>query len=343
VAVLRAALRDLQWRWKRFVIAVVGVALVFAMGLIMTGLSESFSLEVDRTLDAIGADAWAVSVDASGPFTSFVPMLSSAGGTDASPVMVLRQTIADGATFADIIIIAVEPGRLGSPRPTRGDDLAGGGEAVVDDALGIVGLGETFSVGGAVFRVVGTVSGQRLYAGLPVVYIPLADAQSMAVRGQPVATAFLYPAPPSNVASGLRTMSNDDVKADVLRPLMDARSSIAFVRLLLWLVAATIIGSLLYLQATERTRDFAVFKATGTSTLGIGAGLVLQAVVLSLAAAALAALLATVLAPLFPMPVEIPMSAFRVLPVVTVSVGLLASLVALRRTATVQPALAFGG
>ena len=50
-AVLRAALRDLQWRWKRFVIAVVGVALVFAMGLIMTGLSESFSLEVDRTLD----------------------------------------------------------------------------------------------------------------------------------------------------------------------------------------------------------------------------------------------------------------------------------------------------
>ena len=47
---LRAALRDLQWRWKRFVIAMVGVALVFAMGLIMTGLSESFSLEVDRTL-----------------------------------------------------------------------------------------------------------------------------------------------------------------------------------------------------------------------------------------------------------------------------------------------------
>ena len=63
----RAALRDLQWRWKRFVIAMVGVALVFAMGLIMTGLSESFSLEVDRTLRAIDADVWAVSEDASGP------------------------------------------------------------------------------------------------------------------------------------------------------------------------------------------------------------------------------------------------------------------------------------
>ena len=190
---------------------------------------------------------------------------------------------------------------------------------------------------------VGTVSGQRLYAGLPVVYIPLEDAQSMAAFGQPVATAFLYPAPPTTVPAGLKTMSNSEVKTDVLRPLQDAMSSIAFVRVLLWIVAATIIGSLLYLQATERTRDFAVFKATGTSTVDIGAGLALQAVVLSLAAAVLAALLATVLAPLFPMPVEIPTSAFLLLPIVTVTVGLLASLIALRRTATVQPALAFGG
>ena len=77
---LRAALRDLQWRWKRFVIAMVGVALVFAMGLIMTGLSESFSLEVDRTLQAIDAEVWAVSEDASGPFTSFVPVLAERRG-----------------------------------------------------------------------------------------------------------------------------------------------------------------------------------------------------------------------------------------------------------------------
>jgi putative ABC transport system permease protein len=343
VVVLRAALRDLQWRWKRFVIAVVGVALVFAMGLVMTGLSESFSLEVDRTLRAIGADAWAVSQDASGPFTSFVPVLASAGGPDASPVMVLRQTIADGDELADIIIVGVEPGRLGSPRATRGADLGGPGDAVVDDALGVAGLGDRFSVGGVAFEVVGTVSGQRLYAGLPVVYLPLQDAQSIAVRGQPLATAFLYGSSPSAVPAGLELMSNADVKGDVLRPLQDARSSISFVRLLLWIVAATIIGSLLYLQATERTRDFAVFKATGTSTVDIGAGLALQAVVLSLAAALLAALLATVLAPLFPMPVEIPTSAFLLLPVVTVTVGLLASLIALRRSATVEPALAFGG
>ena len=230
---LRAALRDLQWRWKRFVIAMVGVALVFAMGLIMTGLSESFSLEVDRTLQAIDADVWAVSDDASGPFTSFVPVLASAAGPGASPVMVLRQTISDAGILADIIVVGVEPGRLGSPRAADGVDLGGPGEAVVDEALEVAGLGDTFSLGGSAFRVVGTVSGQRLYAGLPVVYIPLGDAQAMAVGGQPLATAFLFASAPSSVPAGLKTMSNGDVKSDVLRPLRDAMSSIAFVRLLL--------------------------------------------------------------------------------------------------------------
>ncbi|MET0458361.1 MAG: ABC transporter permease [Ilumatobacteraceae bacterium] len=320
------------------------MALVFAMGLIMTGLSASFSLEVDRTLEAMGAEVWAVAEDASGPFTSFVPLpATTAEDVQGSPLLVVRQTISDDGVLADIIVVGVDPGRLGSPQADEGSDLGGPGEAVVDEDLGIVGLGSSFSIGGREFRVVGTVSGQRLYAGVPMVYIPLPDAQAIAAQGQPVATAFLFGAEPSAVPAGLRTMGNGEVKHDVLRPLHDARASIAFVRLLLWIVAATVIGSVLYLQAMERTRDFAVFKATGTSTADIGLGLALQAVVLSLAAAALAAVLAVSLAPLFPMHVEIPPTAFVLLPVVTVAVGLLASLMALRRTATVQPALAFGG
>jgi len=141
----------------------------------------------------------------------------------------------------------------------------------------------------------------------------------------------------------MKLMSEAEVKTDVLRPLESARSSIEFMRVLLWVVAASIIGSVLYLQALERTRDFAVFKATGTSTAAIGAGLALQAVVLSLASAALAALLALLIAPVFPLNVQIPTSAFVVLPLITVVVGLLASTIALRRAASIQPAMAFGG
>jgi len=343
--VLRAALRDLQWRRKRFVIAMLGVALVFAMGLVMTGLAASFSLEVDRTLAAVGAEAWVISATSSGPLTGFSPMPESAIGStqEYSPAMVLRQTVTDNGSVYDIIAIGAVPGELGSATAQKGRSLAGPGEAVVDDALEIADIGDSLMFGNQTFEVVGTVSGQRLYAGLPLVYITLEDAQVIGVQGQPLVTAFLLENPPASVPEGLRMLTNSEVKADALRPLDAAVASISFMRLLLWLVAATIIGSMLYLQAMERTRDFAVFKATGTSTAAIGLGLALQAVVLSLGAAALAAVFAVVLAPLFPMHVEIPTSAFVLLPVVTVVVGLLASLIALRKTATVQPALAFGG
>jgi hypothetical protein len=109
-------MRDLQWRWKRFVIAMVGVALVFALGLIMTGLVTSFSTEVDRTLNSIGAERWAVAADASGPFNSFSPISAAdAANIGGSPVMVVHQTFQDGAKVRDIIVMGIEPGALGSP------------------------------------------------------------------------------------------------------------------------------------------------------------------------------------------------------------------------------------
>ena len=57
---------------------------------------------------------------------------------------------------------------------------------------------------------------------------------------------------------------------------------------MLWLIAAGIIGLIVYLSAIERTRDFAVFKATGAPTRVIVGGLMLQAVIVALVAAVLA-------------------------------------------------------
>ncbi len=138
-------------------------------------------------------------------------------------------------------------------------------------------------------------------------------------------------------------MTNDEAREDILRPLQNAAQSIDFVRILLWIVAACIVGSIVYLSAMERTRDFAVFKATGTSNGSLAGGLAIQAVILSVAAAILAAIIATLLAPVFPLPVEIPMSAYLWLFVIAIAVGLLASLAGLRRAVKVEPALAFGG
>jgi putative ABC transport system permease protein len=104
-----------------------------------------------------------------------------------------------------------------------------------------------------------------------------------------------------------------------------------------------IVGSVVYLSALERMRDFAVFKAIGVPTRSIAAGLALQAIIVALLAAALGVVFAQVLAPLFPMIIVVPVYAYLALPAVAIAIGLLASIAGLRRAVAVDPALAFGG
>ena len=97
------------------------------------------------------------------------------------------------------------------------------------------------------------------------------------------------------------------------------------------------------LSALERTRDFAVFKAVGVATGSVLGGLCLQAVIIAIVAAMLGGLFSLVLGPIFPMRVVVPTSAFLLLPVIAVLIGLLASAAGVRRAVAVDPALAFGG
>ncbi len=70
---LTITLHDLRYRMRQFLIAVIGAGLVFAMALLLTGLSNSFAVEIDRTVDAIGADAWLLPEGSTGPFTFSLP------------------------------------------------------------------------------------------------------------------------------------------------------------------------------------------------------------------------------------------------------------------------------
>jgi putative ABC transport system permease protein len=216
------------------------------------------------------------------------------------------------------------------------------GEVVVDSSLGM-DVGETLGIGGEPFEIVGETSGVTFLAGAPTVFMPIEDGQHLVFNDAPLATSVATRGFPEGAPEGTQVMTNDEVITDLRRPLNQAVSTIDFLRVLLWIVAAGIIGSIVYLQAIERVRDFAVLKATGTTNGALLVGLALQAVILSLLSAAAAVAIAALLAPLLAMPAEISMSAYVVLPIVAVVVGLLASLAGLRRAVGVDPALAFGG
>jgi putative ABC transport system permease protein len=345
----RVALRDLQWRRRRFVIAVLATSLVFGMTLLMTGADASLHNEGRRIVAALGADAWLVADGASGPFTTSTPIPAADAGrvaatpgvVRADPLVVLHSTLRR-PSVRDVNVIGARPGGLGAPPPAEGRPVRRSGEVVADTALGLR-PGAQVELGGLEFHVVGLADRVTWYFGTPTVFLAIQDAQGLGFDGQPLAMAIITHGVPSSAPSGLQMLSDSQAQADLERPLASGTQSIAFINALLWLVAAGIIGSIVYLSALERQREFAVLKATGAANRSLLAGLALQAVLLSAAAAVLAAGIARLLAPGFPFTVEIPPSAFPRLLGVAVVVGLVASAAGLRRAVGVQPALAFGG
>ncbi len=347
---LVAALRDLQWRRRRFIITAIGTALVFAMTLLLSGLAEAFRDEGRRWIRSTGADLVVVDAGQAGPLTGFRPIdqsrrseVAAVAGVEQVSGFLKTYATVDIDGIIDVNVFGVEPDGLGWPELTDGELPTGTGQVLADESLGLR-VGDEVELIGSTVTVSGTTSGSTLNGGIANLYVPLADAQQLFLRGLPAVTIFLVRGhPTADLPAGLTAFDADGALADLLRPLGDAIRSIDFVRVLLWIVAACIIGSIVYLTALERTRDFAVFKAVGTSSASIGAGLALQAVILALVSALLAAVLGSLLAPLFPLPVHIPQRAFLALPVVATVVGLVASLVGLRRAVKVSPSAAFGG
>jgi len=348
---LLAALRDLQWRRRRFLIAVVGTSLVFGLTLLMTGVSSGFGAETRATVDGMRADGWIVREGASGPFLGAAPMFDSEvfavagidGVEDAAAIVTARKSVLVGSTEVDANIFGSSSSELGMPEPTSGRAPAARGEVMISSRLEGFGVGDVLEVAGSSFDVVGEVRGASALAGAPNLYLLLADAQAVGYAGQPVATAIAFRGAPTTVPDGFEVADPATARADLLRAVEKAKSSITLITALLWAVAAAIIGAVVYLTVLERQRDFAVFKAVGVATRSILGGLALQAAILAVVSALLGSVIGTLLTPVFPMLVSLELQAHLLLPFVAVLVGLAASLVGLRRVVGTDPALAFGG
>jgi putative ABC transport system permease protein len=341
--VITVTLRDLQWRARRFVVAGLGAAMVFALTLVLAGLESSFSTESRRVVDAIGADTWLVQSGVESVFASasVVPE-SAARAVAADPLWVSHHSVRVGGALQDVELIGYAPGGLGQPALAEGRLPTGPTEIVADSALGVP-VGRVLRVAGHEVRVVGRTDGLTINAGQALLFARLHDVQQLLAKGAPVVSALVMQGVPDKVPAGLAVRSREQTRQDLLRPLTGAISSLKAMLVLLWLVAAMVIGSVVYLSALERRRDFAVYKATGWSTRSLAVGLALQAALLATAAALVGVVVAQLLLPLFPMNFDVPPVARALLPVVGLVVGLVSSAAGLRKAVGVEPAMAFGG
>lgn len=343
---LLLTLRDLQHRFTRVAVVTVLVALVLTLLFLMTGLIHQLQNEPHAAVAAIGADHWTVAEGVSGPFTA-VSVLPAGSEADiapgASPAVVSRGSLLDGDDEStEVVIIGHRPETLGAPRIVDGSALTGPNEVVVDDTLEL-DVGETVTVGGVNLTVIGTTRSTTVLAGLPFVFVNLGVAQDISFKSREVVSAYLStgPAPPDG--PGRTVLSATAVADDALGPIEAAVSSIDLIRLLLWIVAAIVVGAVVYLSALERARDFAVLKAVGAGGPTLAGGLAIQAVIIAVVGAAIGGGLATLIQPVFPLAVKVPGAAYWQIPVAAAVVGLVAAVFGVRKVNQTDPAAAFGG
>jgi putative ABC transport system permease protein len=255
---------------------------------------------------------------------------------------VARATLSDAGRSQEVLVIGHPIGGLGAPPVVAGEAVRGSGELVVDRTSGVA-VGDDVHVGGRRFTVAGLSADTTLLAGLPVVFLPIADARAALFGGGQVVSALVSDAARQQVPDGLAMASADEVAADALGPLESAVASIDLIRGLLWFMAATIVGGVLYLTVLERQRDFAVLKALGGTNRQLLRSLALQAVTITAAAVAVATLLQSLIAPWFPLTVRVPPSAYWQVPLVAVGVAIVATRAGSARVRSTDPVTAFGG
>lgn len=343
---LLLTLRDLQYRALRFVVVIVLSALVFALLFVMTGLVEQFNREPAVTTAGFGASGWVVADGASGPFTSGSTLaVADVAEVDADvvvPTVVARSSVRYRGVTEAVVLIGHGDGMLGRPTTSDGRPAATSGEVVVDRTLG-PRVGETIDLVGQPYTVVGITDDTTVLAGLPLVFTVLADAQQLMFQTDATVSLALVDGEVRSMPPGSMLMTNRQVVADSLVPLEGAVASIDFVRVLLWIVAAVLIGAVVYLSALDRVRDFAVLKAIGSTNRDLMMGLGLQAIVVALCAVLVAAVIQLFLVPAFPLKVVVPARAFVQIPLIAVVLALIGGAAGMRKVASSDPALAFAG
>ncbi|HVR32696.1 MAG TPA: ABC transporter permease [Acidimicrobiia bacterium] len=331
-------------RATRFVVVILATAVVFTLLFLMTGLVEQFNREPFLSVAAIGEENWVVPAGVSGPVTAsstldadLAAQLIDAG---LEPVLMARATLTIGGTASESVVLGHLPGGAVDPPLWDGRALAGAGEVVLDRATGVA-VGEDIQLSGTSFRVVGVTEDTTLLAGQPIVFVGLDDVRTTLFGGAPVTSAVL--GTPDVLPPGVQILTPTQVAEDALGPLESAVSSIDLIRVLLWLVAAIIIGAVVYLSALERSRDFAVMRAVGAPIRKLGGSLAIQALVIALVGVAVAAVLQYFIVPVFPMTVRVPARSLWQLPLVAVLVSLGAAAGGMRRVRRTDPAQAFAG
>ncbi len=125
---LFAALRDMQWRKRRLVIAIASTGLIFGMTLVLTGLANGFRVEARHTVDSLGVDAFVVREGSAGPFLGSTPfpdvdlarVRSDPGVSAAAPLGCVGTIMREGSSTRNVTAFGAPEHGPGMPQVAQG-------------------------------------------------------------------------------------------------------------------------------------------------------------------------------------------------------------------------------
>jgi putative ABC transport system permease protein len=334
-----------MYRRGKFALAVVATGLAFGMSLVMQGMVTHLGWETTHIVGVFEADHWVVAEGGTGPFTTmtFIPtavadqLEAQQGVIEADPFVQAREILNGLDTF----VIGIQPGGLGEPAVDQGRLIRDPGEVLTASTLGFR-PGDVVKLAGHPATVVGTVADATYYFGQPAVFAPIEDIQRWYLNGGDVANGVAVSGRIDSLPPGTTVLSNEETIADLDRPQASGRDSIVILNSLLWMMAAGIVGTLVYLITLERTRDVAVLKTMGAKRSTLLTGVALHGLVLSLASLVVGVVISTVLARVMPFGIRLEFGGVVRVGTIAIVIGLVASLVGYRRTVGIDPSVAFG-
>ncbi len=377
---MNLAYRDVRHNLFRFVLTCLGLSLLMAVVLAMMGIYNGLVADALNIVRAPQADLWVVEAGRQGPFaeSSKIPgetrdaVARLHGVSDAGSIT--YQTVEasfSGATLR-LYIIGYERGRPGGPDVVvEGRGIAQSHfEAVADRKSGLV-IGDRIVLGRNRFEVVGLVEDAMNSGGDPVLFVTLADAQTlqsqlappaarvqsargaMGESGDTVAAVIARVDANADVDSVARTvrqwkhlsaMTQAEQEDLLVRSVVDrARRQIGLFLSILLTVSAVVIALIIYTMTMEKLKQIATLKLIGAPDRTIIGLIVQQSIALGAVGWGFGLMLILLIKDYFPRRVLLePINAAALAGIILV-VCILASGLGIRAALKVDPATAIGG
>lgn len=342
------ALHDIRFAKGRFALMTAVVALVTLLLVMLSSLTRG--LGEQSTSAVAGLPPGRLLLAPSGSTTSWAdsvitPQLADAAhraDPDAEALALGRARATRGEAITSPALIGVEPGgrSMAALGTSLSDDQVVLPQQVADELS--LAPGQALELNGKRL-VVAAVQPTRWYSHSPVVWTTLATANRLTGQQAGQATAVLSPGT-SPAPAALTALDRGDALA-ALPGYSSERGSLLMIQGFLYGVTALVVLAFLSVWTIQRTRDIAVLRALGGSrgyvlrdSLGQAAILLGTGCLLGGALGTAAALAARQAVPVLVLP------ATTLAPTVGVLVvGLLGSVLAVRRVTAVDPLLALGG